>query len=157
MNKRIREILKMIIKNPEMKLSALTSELDLTRRQINYAINQFNEDLEMKNIPTIQRSHSGDITVPIEVIQMMSQLDQETVDEQATLALTEGERGALIVMTLITNIEYVSLDHLLDIVEVSKTTIMDDIKRTDALLRNYSLTIQYDRINGQTNPAADTG
>ena len=45
MNKRIREILKMIIKNPEMKLSALTSELDLTRRQINYAINQFNEDL----------------------------------------------------------------------------------------------------------------
>lgn len=148
MNKRIREILKMIIKNPEMKLSALTSELDLTRRQINYAINQFNEDLEMKNIPTIQRSHSGDITVPIEVIQMMSQLDQETVDEQATLALTEGERGALIVMTLITNIEYVSLDHLLDIVEVSKTTIMDDIKRTDALLRNYSLTIQYDRING---------
>ncbi len=51
---------------------------------------------------------------------MMSQLDQETVDEQATLALTEGERGALIVMTLITNIEYVSLDHLLDIVEVSK-------------------------------------
>ena len=33
MNKRIREILKMIIKNPEMKLSALTSELDLTRRQ----------------------------------------------------------------------------------------------------------------------------
>ena len=25
---------------------------------------------------------------------------------------------------------------------------MDDIKRTDALLRNYSLTIQYDRING---------
>lgn len=148
MNKRIREILKMIIKNPEMKLSALTSELDLTRRQINYAINQFNEDLEMKNIPTIQRSHSGDITVPIEVIQMMSQLDQETVDEQATLALTEGERGTLIVMTLITNIEYVSLDHLLDIVEVSKTTIMDDIKRTDALLRNYSLTIQYDRING---------
>ena len=91
----------MIIKNPEMKLSALTSELDLTRRQINYAINQFNEDLEMKNIPTIQRSHySGDITVPIEVILMMSQLDQETVDEQATLALTEGERGALIVMTL---------------------------------------------------------
>ena len=41
MNKRIREILKLIIKNPEMKLSTLTSELDLTRRQINYAINQF--------------------------------------------------------------------------------------------------------------------
>lgn len=39
MNKRIREILKLIIKNPEMKLSTLTSELDLTRRQINYAIN----------------------------------------------------------------------------------------------------------------------
>ena len=32
MNKRIREILKLIIKNPEMKLSTLTSELDLTRR-----------------------------------------------------------------------------------------------------------------------------
>ncbi|MGH2162228.1 BglG family transcription antiterminator, partial [Enterococcus faecalis] len=73
---------------------------------------------------------------------MMSQLVQETVEEQAALALTEGEREALIVMTLITNIEYVSLHHLLDIVEVSKTSIMDDIKRTDALLRNYSLTIQ---------------
>ena len=49
MNKRIREILKLIIKNPEMKLSTLTSELDLTRRQINYAINQFNEELKTKN------------------------------------------------------------------------------------------------------------
>ncbi|MDK6479779.1 helix-turn-helix domain-containing protein, partial [Enterococcus faecalis] len=63
MNKRIREILKLIIKNPEMKLSTLTSELDLTRRQINYAINQFNEELKTKNIPLIQRSHSGNITV----------------------------------------------------------------------------------------------
>ena len=54
MNKRIREILKLIIKNPEMKLSTLTSELDLTRRQINYAINQFNEELKTKNIRTHQ-------------------------------------------------------------------------------------------------------
>ena len=148
MNKRIREILKLIIKNPEMKLSTLTSELDLTRRQINYAINQFNEELKTKNIPLIQRSHSGNITVPIEVIQMISQPDYDIGDDQELVVLTDSERQALIVMTLIANIDYISLDHLVDAVDVSKTTVMEDIKRTEPFIRNYSLTIRYNRMNG---------
>ena len=70
MNKRIREILKLIIKNPEMKLSTLTSELDLTRRQINYAINQFNEELKTKE-------HSVNSEVILEILRYQSRLSND--------------------------------------------------------------------------------
>ena len=79
---------------------------------------------------------------------MISQPDYDIGDDQELVVLTDSERQALIVMTLIANIDYISLDHLVDAVDVSKTTVMEDIKRTEPFIRNYSLTIRYNRMNG---------
>ena len=57
MNERIRSILTIITKRPEIKMAELTKELGLTRRQINYAINQFNSELITQKIPSIERTH----------------------------------------------------------------------------------------------------
>ena len=50
----------------------LADELGLTRRQINYALARFNEELTLQKLPTIQRNPRGDIFVPLEVVQLFS-------------------------------------------------------------------------------------
>ena len=65
---------------------------------------------------------------------MISQPDYDIGDDQELVVLTDSERQALIVMTLIANIDYISLDHLVDAVDVSKTTVMEDIKRTEPFI-----------------------
>lgn len=146
MNERIRSILTIITKRPEIKMAELTKELGLTRRQINYAINQFNSELITQKIPSIERNHSGDFNVPLEILQMMSA--QQRQMEYLTSVPSDEERAALLAMFLITNTNYVSVDHLSDFLAVGKTTVAEDLKRADQLIQKYYLSLKYDRIKG---------
>lgn len=146
MNERIRNILTILTKRPEIKMAELTKELGLTRRQINYAINQFNSELITQKIPNIERNHAGDFIVPLEVLQLLS--TQRELIEQVTTIPTDEERLALIVMFLITHIEYVSAEHLSEFLDVGKSTVTDDLKKVDPFIQRYYLTFKYDRIQG---------
>lgn len=44
MNERIRKIISILLKNPTIKSSELANKLSLTKRQVNYAITQFNQE-----------------------------------------------------------------------------------------------------------------
>lgn len=146
MNKRIRSILTLLIKKPEIKMAELTNELSLTRRQINYSITQFNEELLGQQLPKIERNHAGDFILPLEVIHLISNQSQE--NERPAEILADDERVALLVTYLITQTDYVSMDHLTYFLEVGKTTVTEDLKNAERLLKNYQLTIQYDRKQG---------
>lgn len=146
MNERIRNILTTLTKKPEMKMAELTKKLGLTRRQINYAINQFNSELIIQKVPSIKRNHAGDFIVPLEVLQLLS--TQEELIGQVTTTPTDGERLALIVMFLITHNEYVSVEHLSGFLDVGKSTVTEDLKKVDQFIQSYYLTFKYDRIQG---------
>ncbi|EJA1042716.1 PTS sugar transporter subunit IIA [Enterococcus faecalis] len=145
MNERMRTILKLMIQKPELKLVHLADELGLTLRQINYALAQFNEELMLQKLPTIQRNQRGDIFVPLEVVQLFSKAE---VKEQDDIFYSENERTALLLVALVVNLEYVSLDHLVDFLGVSKNTILEDVKQAEWLAEKYSLKINYTRLNG---------
>ncbi|MGP5429997.1 BglG family transcription antiterminator [Enterococcus malodoratus] len=142
MNERIRNILTILTKRPEIKMAELTAELGLTRRQINYAINQFNSELITQKIPSIERNHAGNFNVPLEVLQMLA------TQQKQTMIPSDDERAALLSMFLITNIEYVSVDHLSEFLGVGKTTVAEDLKRADQLILKYYLSLKYDRVKG---------
>lgn len=145
MNERIRNILALLIKNPQIKLTEMTAALELTRRQINYAITQFNDELAAKKLPLIVRSHSGSFILPLEVLQLAAAGSEA---EAQTAYYSESERAALVLLLLINHSEYVSADHVTDFLGVSKSTAAEDIKRADWLAEKYALRIGYDRING---------
>ncbi|MHC5373772.1 BglG family transcription antiterminator [Enterococcus sp. LJL120] len=146
MNERIRTILTLLIKNPNLKIGQLTEELGLTKRQINYSINQFNQELELQGLPIIERNHVGDFLIPLAILKNFDSLAGQ---QQVTATiLTENERSALVLFTLIANTDYVSLQHVIEYLEVSKNTASEDIKKAGWLAEKYQLTIQYDRING---------
>lgn len=148
MNERIRGILSLLVKNPEMKMSDLTAALGLTKRQINYAINSFNEELQLKKIPTIKRSHRGDFEIPLEVLQMLRKAERPENFHEITANLSENERSALVLMLLITDTGYLGLYHFEEILEVSKGTVLEAIKQAEWLAAKYDLTLTYDRSDG---------
>ncbi|MGO3709389.1 PTS sugar transporter subunit IIA [Vagococcus salmoninarum] len=147
MNERIRIILTLLLKKPEIKMAELAEELNFTRRQINYAINQFNQELEGKGVPQIKRNHIGDFEIPLDVIQILAnnQPDQRDV---LVKAYSDTERIALSLVYIITNTEYVSLDHLTDILKVSKNTVQEDLKKANWLVEKYDLSLDYNRNQG---------
>ncbi len=147
MNERIRGILTLLIKQPDTKVTDVAAHLHLSRRQINYALNQFNDELQSAHLPAIIRSHSGSVTIPLEVLQLLAnqQVDKE---EPKLPILSENERPILLLLMLITNTEYVSLNHFTDFLKVGKNTVTEDIKRAEWLAEKYELKIGYERVKG---------
>ena len=59
MNDRASQILNLLIKNPDYKVSNIEKLLNLTRRQVNYSLSQINNDLVQNNLPKITKNSDG--------------------------------------------------------------------------------------------------
>jgi transcriptional antiterminator len=148
MNERIRKILIGLIKKPEIKMAELTQELSLTRRQINYALAQFNSELNERGLPEIKRSHTGDFMIPMEVLRFFSVQQSELKEGLSERILSEEERVGLLLSYLCTTVDYVSMNHLTDFLMISRNTVQEDLKRAERFVSHYSLTIRYNRQSG---------
>lgn len=146
MNERQLGILELLIKYPDYKIGDLEKELGLSRRQINYSINQFNSILEDNRLPSIKRNKAGDFFIPSEVVQMIA--DNTDIDTADIDYLGEGERRDIIIMYISIADHFVSLDHLIDLFYVSKTTMIKDIKNANTFIKQYGLSIEYSREEG---------
>ena len=96
MNDRASQILNLLIKNPDYKVSNIEKLLDLTRRQVNYSLSQINNDLVQNNLPEITKNADGSIVVPKETLQFYSQRSSDT----ATVFYSEKERIDIICLFL---------------------------------------------------------
>lgn len=142
MNERIRKIISILLKNPTIKSSELADKLSLTKRQVNYAITQFNQEMALNKLSGIVRKNDGTFFVPLEVVQTITEnlISNELYSDQ--------ERVVIILYILTLNNEYTSVQHFLDYLEVSRSTFTEDIKRAQWLVEKYRLEIIYDRTNG---------
>ena len=144
MNDRASQILNLLIKNPDYKVSNIERLLDLTRRQVNYSLSQINNDLVQNNLPKITKNADGSIVVPKETLQFYSQRSSDA----ATEFYSEKERIDIICLFLAVSHDDVSLNHLMDVLKVSKNTIVNDIKQANESINEYGLSIKYNRIQG---------
>ena len=100
MNERIREIISILLKNPTIKSSELADKLSLTKRQVNYAITQFNQEMALNKLSGIVRKNDGTFFVPLEVVQTITEnlISNELYSDQ--------ERVVIILYILTLNNEY---------------------------------------------------
>ncbi|XJS10885.1 BglG family transcription antiterminator [Aerococcaceae bacterium WGS1372] len=146
MNERQLAILTLLIKNPGYKIGNLEEELNLSRRQINYSLNQFNSLLEENRIPSIKRNKAGDFFIPSEVVQIVS--SNESLEISEIDYMSEGERQEIIILYIIISNHYLSLEHMIDLLKVSKTTMIKDIKNASTYVGRFGLKIEYSRELG---------
>lgn len=147
MEERIKEILIEIIKNPDIKMASLTKQLNLTRRQINYAISKYNEELSAISKQTISRNKLGDFFIPDHIIEEMTrkEIRHQGISSEA---YKPAERIILILVYLLLNKDFISSDHLVDLLKISKDTFFSDIKEVSKKASLYHLSIKYSRQFG---------
>lgn len=149
LDKRSYSIIELLVQNPNNRIADLEKEFQLTRRQINYSIKKINDWLESNYLPRIERSKNGSFSLDQKVIQYFTNLSsQQEESEQMEYVPTEKERTILLVFYLLTKKEELSLAHITDVLEVSKNTVVRDIKVANEWLNDYGLAIIYTRTEG---------
>ncbi|UOR11409.1 BglG family transcription antiterminator [Halobacillus amylolyticus] len=143
---RSKRILDELVSNPSITSMALEKKYDLTRRQLGYSFNKINEWLMTKSLPVIERTRKGHFIIEQCVFTKLN--GEERSPALETTVLSENQRVYLIIMMLLSSEEELSLHHFTIELDVSKNTILSDMKRVQTELNDYELTIRYTRKAG---------
>ena len=147
-DKRSKEVFKKIIQNPNVSSKDLSLEFELSRGQLNYTIDRINDYLEVKGLKVISRTRQGKFLIDEEVIfeyRQIFNVSELSIDEYV---LSMDERMYVTLLIILSREEYLSLDHLVDELDVSRNTILRDVKDLNNYLKEYGLSLHYDRSKG---------
>ena len=108
------------------RIKRLEKELGCTRRQITYDVKKINDWLIEQGMPPIQNDRSKGLTIPSQWKEHMD--ERVPVVNTPTYIASPTERKGLILLKVFTNTEYVSVNHLISLLKVSKNTVLTSIK-----------------------------
>ncbi|MBC5638024.1 BglG family transcription antiterminator [Ornithinibacillus sp. BX22] len=145
---RYKMILDELTSNPSITSVALEKKFKLTRRQLGYSIQKINEWLMSNNLPVIERTRQGHFVVNQAVFTKLSGNSEAISTTIETPILREVERVQLILMMILSSEEELSLNHFTYELDVSKNTILNDLKQAQSYVDDYELTIRYSRKFG---------
>ncbi|KHD84714.1 BglG family transcription antiterminator [Heyndrickxia ginsengihumi] len=138
-------LLQEVIGNPEISHASLEEKYQLSRRQVGYSFKKVNDWLSENNYPTIKRTKSGKFIVNPILIELFA----EKVDiSTRNYILSERERSQFILLMILSSDEQLSLYHFTSALNVSKNTVLRDIKYAQNIVHKYDLEIVYSRLNG---------
>lgn len=142
------QIIDTIIQNPILTKSRLSEHLDLTGRQIDYAIEKLNQHLAEHHEPQID-TDGAYVVVPSAAYDYLLDLRaSENLTALYHYTLSTSERQLFLGLLLACHDGYLSLIHLQDYLQVSQSTISKDLKALESALLDYQLRIHYDRQSG---------
>lgn len=143
------QILQAVASTVKISSKEIMEKYDLTRNQLDYAIKKINDYLEENNYRKIIRSRNGSFIVDTKVVDVFSGImnseSQLQADENSFL---DEDHRLLVILLLIFSADYLSLYHFSESLEVSKNTIVSDIKKLKKQLKKHKLTIDYSRKGG---------
>src|SRR5699024_10324361 len=114
------------------------------RRQLGYSFDKVNSWLLERNLPVIERTRQGHFIIDKTVF---TKVNREQGELPADDVLTEEQRIPIIIMMLL-SMDYLSLVHFTSELDVSKNTVLTDLKHTQHVVEDYGLNIHYSRRSG---------
>ncbi|WP_026703203.1 BglG family transcription antiterminator [Salibacterium aidingense] len=146
LDQRSSDLLHEIMTNPGLKSKDLEWKYVLNRRQIKYSFDKINGWLEAKNLPKIERTKQGLFMVdPMVLSTLLTPEKQQSIDDNIH---SEKEREDLILLLLLSKNEDLSLIHFTSLLDVSKNTVLSDLKKAQERAAVYSVAITYTRRCG---------
>ncbi len=136
-----------MIKNPKVKGKDLESMFNISRRQLGYRIQKLNDWFKEHDYPEIERTSQGYFIVDDTIKDFLNVPIESTYQENEQV-YTAYQRAHLILLMLFSEKEGLSLNHFSIDLEVSKNTILNDIKKLKELLQPYEVNLKYSRTNG---------
>ncbi|WP_230459031.1 BglG family transcription antiterminator [Terrilactibacillus tamarindi] len=145
LDERSTNIIQEILKNPSISKKKLEEKYQYSRRQISYSMMKINQWLTEHNFPEIWRSKNGAFIVHPSVLDALS---SNIKTEKIWYVPTEKERIYFLLLMLISNEGELSLFHFMSTLQVSKNTILRDLRHAKKDLTAYDLQINYTRSKG---------
>lgn len=135
LNKRCAQILKLIFQNPNITITELLSELNVSERTIYYDLNNIDDFLLENNLPALEKSKTKGVTLKLtegEYSLLFSKINNASYE----YVLSQEERVIIIINELIKAGEYIIIDELSRRVNVSRSTLLKDIKVVKSYLED---------------------
>ncbi|WP_366249021.1 BglG family transcription antiterminator [Terribacillus aidingensis] len=146
LDKRPSILLEQLIRSQHITLQQLMDLTHLSKRQLTYDLEKLNDWLTAEQLPQILYKGTQLIRVPQEVVQCYQK--KQLIQNGQQLLLTEEDRLLFLYLYLFIRTEPVSSYHLTHLLQVSKNTVVADIKRANKLINPSLVEIRYTRQNG---------
>ena len=149
MDKDLITLMQILSQKSFVTLSDIQHLAHMTKRQASYRIEKLNELLKSKHVPPIIVKSSSKNSLQIspetrkEILAFINEAD--TVQ---SYYFNRKERSIYIYLMLFMNEEYISLYHFISALQVSRSTVLHDIKELNQTLEEQSVAILNNRQRG---------
>lgn len=143
-DKRSERILNYLVYHSQVDSRTLMKEFHITRNQLNYSIKKINGWCEGLNFPEVMRTRNGLFYLSPE---LLAHFKQAKGTEAANSFYTENDRCNIILLILFSKPSYLSLDHFMIDLQISKNTVLRSLRYLKRHLPN-EIELTYSRSHG---------
>lgn len=148
LEERTNQIFVELINNPQITSKTLCEKFDLTRGQLNYALKKINDSLLDEKLSEIKRTKNGHFLIASEILSNYKGGDEQLGESTESYVFSGKERAAIIELMLLSKEDYLSLNHFIDELKVSRNTVLRDLKEVTQELQQSQLDLKYTRQKG---------
>ncbi|MCC0730837.1 MULTISPECIES: BglG family transcription antiterminator [unclassified Clostridioides] len=147
MDKEIVSILQILLNSTLITADELQEESNASKRQITYRINKINDILKVKKVPLIYLRADKDIIVKKDTKDAIKEILEKNYSKN-TYYFSKTERILYMYLMLFINLEDISINHFIDSIKVSRSTVNLDFKGLIPGLEKKNIKVKNNRING---------
>lgn len=149
MDKDILLLMKFSSKKSFITLADIENSLEITRRQAKYRIQKLNDLLNEEKVPPIliSSSNTKDIVVSDDTKKVINSLLKD-IDQNDVYYLSKKERLIYMYLMLFINKDHLTLNDFIDSLQVSRSTVLLDLKELTQTLEEINIHIKNDRKRG---------
>lgn len=142
------QLLMELVNTPQITSKVLYKKFDLSRSQLNYALTKINDFLDDEKLPRIKRTKNGHFLVPNVVVATFRDGKERSPEIIRNYIFSGQERLWIIELLMLSKEEYLSLDHFIEALKVSRNTVLRDLKSVNKEIASYNLKVKYTRQKG---------
>ena len=148
LDKRCQEILKIVLyAGGYVKIQELADQLHISKRSIYYDITKINEWLEDMDLPMLIQERGKGIFAPTESIPLI-QNALNNQDASIWISIPPEDRTYIEICAITCKYQKFYIEDFIEILNVSRNTILNDLKAISNFLQPYNLTLRYDIKSG---------
>lgn len=147
MDKEIVSILQILLNSTLITTKGLQEETNSSKRQVTYRIDKINDMFKVKNAPLVSLGANKDIIVPKETKDAIKEILEKNYSKN-TYYFSKIERLLYMYLMLFINMEDISINHFIDSLKVSRSTVNLDFKDLIPDLEKKGIEIKNNRTNG---------
>lgn len=147
LDKDIIQLIRKLVNRSFMTLTEIQNETDATKRQIMYRLEKLNILIEDNNLIPITIGNQKEFIITNDTRDFLVEFLYE-INDDIDYYFDREERKIYIYLRLFIDREYVSLQHFISTLQISKSTIIQDINELSHELKEQNIVLKNDRTEG---------